>query len=830
MTFKPKKCHIGVERVKFLGFEVSAEGVRPDPDRIAALRNMQFPESAADLGYFVGLVQYYSRYVSRCALLLAPLQSLANEKIWPSHIPEDARRSFELIIAELVRGDGPFMRRPDFNKPFTLLTDAASSIGAAGILVQHDEEGREVPLAFWSRRWEKSERHWAPIEHEVAASHDAILHFKKYLSPALFTLITDAEPLCWLYRVTPRLPQKRGRIASWATNLQGFDFTVLHRPGRLHRNVDALSRLAHLIDRDVKPPTRRTDATAQVAGVRPINDVPVLYDERVPRAGSRGTWTRTRIACLLFNSSHVLTVAGDAGGQLFPSAARHSKNQPLREAAAAALQMVTSSSPAEVRRFLAPYATFMVTERQRKYLLVPCSPSTFKAHISLLTRSPLRPRWQAVTQIKLSSFTHADDRAMMSRLGSLLQSWEEGLPLRAHPALRRACDGYLARCLHPKEPYFNPADEYEECIAALTSATDGAVSTTAGEPFLYPEVVLPDGRRAPRVLLASERSVVQALMAIRDHVLLCQRSGGFAGACPAERQAATVMCLDIEFNPRGVRPRPGVARLQQPKCDLVQVAIGPFIFIFDTFTYPLVLEEDCLESVPTLRHWLESDVVIKVVQACGADVTVFKGHGITLRCCFDTALADCLIRGTRNQRSLDKLLVAYLGKQPLAHKHELDLVDGLFQERPLQAKVFEYSWQDVAWCQSLFEAMRAQLVCANPATLENERRDAHILDLVYEQSRLRCEKGLHSCTQVAIAACDGTHLAFSKSTPLRSVLLKLERAGNEFGVVYRSPSGDPFIAVGADVPGERLEQPLTPRALEDRESSKLLLDASKRVL
>ena len=144
--------------------------------------------------------------------------------------------------------------------------------------------------------------------------------------------------------------------------------------------------------------------------------------------------------------------------------------------------------------------------------------------------------------------------------------------------------------------------------------------------------------------------------------------------------------------------------------------------------------------------------------------------------------------------------------------------------------MFEFSWQDVAWCQSLFEAMRAQLVCANPATLQNERRDAHILDLVYEQSRLRCEKGLHSCTQAAVAACDGIHLAFSKSTPLRSVLLKLEGAGDELGVVYRSPSGDPFIAAGAGVPGERLKQPLMPGELEDRESSKLLLDASKRVL
>ena len=80
MTFKPQKCHIGVERVKFLGFEVSAEGVRPDPDRVKALSEMSFPDTPEGMSNFLGLVQYYSKYVARCSLLAAPLQQLANTK------------------------------------------------------------------------------------------------------------------------------------------------------------------------------------------------------------------------------------------------------------------------------------------------------------------------------------------------------------------------------------------------------------------------------------------------------------------------------------------------------------------------------------------------------------------------------------------------------------------------------------------------------------------------------------------------------------------------------------------------------------------------------
>ena len=788
MTFKPQKCHIGVERVKFLGFEVSAEGVRPDPDRMKALREMSFPETSEGMSNFIGLVQYYSRYVARCSLLLAPLQHLANQKTgdWPPLASlTEARRAFDLIIEELTRDGGAFMRRPDFTKPFYVHTDAASSIGAAGILVQLDEEGCEVPLAFWARRWIPAEQHWAPIEHEVAAAHDAILHFKKYLGSAHFHLITDAEPMVWLYKHSPRLPQRRGRLATWITDLQGFDFTVVHRPGRLHIAADALSRLAHLIEQDVTASSPQPPAYPLVAALRhQKGGVAELYDVGASHSVSTpGSWARGRVACVVFSSSHMLTVAGEGGGgHSLPSAARCSKNQPLREAAAAALQALTSSSPQEVRTFLTPYSHFLNDRSQRKYLLVPCSDSVLRRHIHLLPRSVLKPRWQDMGRLRASQFFRADDRTMVTRILALTSSWRDGFTVRVHPALRLACDAHLARCLHPRQNVYEP-EEHEETVVAALRACERPESD-----ILYPEVVLADGRSAPRFLIASEEQALIALSAIQRFVAESRAAGSFVAACPAEQHAQAVMCLDIEFEPRPTRTRPRM-------CELVQIAIGPFIFVFDTHVYPTVLSSERIEGVPALRYWLQSDEVIKVVQACGSDVTVFRAHDIRLCCCFDTAIADGLARGLGHYegRALDVLLEEWAGIEPLEHKHQFDFdggPSGLFSQRPLPARLFEYAWQDVAWCHLLFERLRRALVDTDMFT-----RDAHILDLVYERTRIRCENDpSHACSEVAIAVFDGTHIAISNYgshvTPSLSLTPDESPLG---GLVYTGRDGDgPF--------------------------------------
>ena len=126
--FRPSKCQIGKKKAKFLGFELSHDqGVRPDPDRIASLVGLQALDVCGDtsaLQNWIGVIQYYARYIPRCALLLGPLQEQLNNKCRepPS---EECLLNFESLKQALAVEGGPVLMRPDFDKEFILLTDAA---------------------------------------------------------------------------------------------------------------------------------------------------------------------------------------------------------------------------------------------------------------------------------------------------------------------------------------------------------------------------------------------------------------------------------------------------------------------------------------------------------------------------------------------------------------------------------------------------------------------------------------------------------------------------------------------------------------------------------
>jgi len=79
---------------------------------------------------------------------------------------------------------------------------------------------------------------YAATELECAAVVWAIEHFHKYLGATKFILVTDHSALKWL-----RTAEPKGRIGRWILKLQPYNFGIVHKPGRIHSNVDALSRL-----------------------------------------------------------------------------------------------------------------------------------------------------------------------------------------------------------------------------------------------------------------------------------------------------------------------------------------------------------------------------------------------------------------------------------------------------------------------------------------------------------------------------------------------------------------------------------------------------------
>ncbi|XP_023243879.1 uncharacterized protein LOC111641862 [Centruroides sculpturatus] len=236
LKLKPKKCHFLQRQIKFLGHEVSDEGIRPDPDKINCVLTFPKPVNKHDIKSFLGLTGYYRRHIKSYADIAKPLTNLLKNDAqfqWG----EEQEQSFERL-KEIITS-APLLKSPDFSKPFILATDASNeAIGA--VLSQEDERG-EMPIAYASRILRKPEKNYSTTEKECLAVVWATKYFKPYLYGRKFTIITDHRPLRWL--MSNKDSSSNSRIARWIIFLQEFDFTITHKAGDCHKNADALSRI-----------------------------------------------------------------------------------------------------------------------------------------------------------------------------------------------------------------------------------------------------------------------------------------------------------------------------------------------------------------------------------------------------------------------------------------------------------------------------------------------------------------------------------------------------------------------------------------------------------
>ena len=92
-------------------------------------------------------------------------------------------------------------------------------------------------IAYGGRSLNKSERNWGITDLEGLALVEGIRHFKVYLSDKPFTDYSDHQALKSL-----KTSKATGRLGRWAVFLQGYQYEVIHKPGKIHSNADSLSR------------------------------------------------------------------------------------------------------------------------------------------------------------------------------------------------------------------------------------------------------------------------------------------------------------------------------------------------------------------------------------------------------------------------------------------------------------------------------------------------------------------------------------------------------------------------------------------------------------
>ena len=112
------------------------------------------------------------------------------------------------------------MAFPDFNKPYTLYTDA-SQVGLGAVLSQVIDDKQRV-IAYWSNTLSKTERKYSAIKRESLAMIKAIKHFRYYLLGRKFQLMVDHHSLVF------KMTDANDRLLRMALRLQEYDFGVVY--------------------------------------------------------------------------------------------------------------------------------------------------------------------------------------------------------------------------------------------------------------------------------------------------------------------------------------------------------------------------------------------------------------------------------------------------------------------------------------------------------------------------------------------------------------------------------------------------------------------------
>jgi len=191
------------------------------------------PKCLKDVRAFFGLASYYRRFVQGFATIAEPLTRLTKTHV-RFHWTEEAQAAFDRLKQELINATSLAFPYPD--RPCIVDTNASDvCLGAA---ISQSVNGIERPIGFFSRVMNRAQRNYCATRRELLAVISALQHFRHYLLGNKVILLTYHHSLKWLNTFN----KPEGILARWVETLAEFDLEIEHRPGRLHSDVDGMSR------------------------------------------------------------------------------------------------------------------------------------------------------------------------------------------------------------------------------------------------------------------------------------------------------------------------------------------------------------------------------------------------------------------------------------------------------------------------------------------------------------------------------------------------------------------------------------------------------------
>ena len=194
IIINPTKCMLGVQKLHFLGHHVTQQGITPLPEQVQTIRDFPQPRTLRKLREFLGLVNFYHRFIPQCATILTPLNSLLKYTSTNSRTLQwtpAATTAFQEIKDTLANATLLVHPKPD--ALVNIMTDASDV--AMGAVLQQYLDGRWCPLSCFSRKLSSTEQRYSTFNPELLAVYCAIHHFRHFLETREFYVLTDHKPL-----------------------------------------------------------------------------------------------------------------------------------------------------------------------------------------------------------------------------------------------------------------------------------------------------------------------------------------------------------------------------------------------------------------------------------------------------------------------------------------------------------------------------------------------------------------------------------------------------------------------------------------------------------
>ena len=237
---KLEKCSFYQSSVSFLGYVISDSGISMDPSKTNAITSWPVPTNSTQLMSFLGLANFYRRFIKNFSHIASPLTALLKKEAKERAFewPESASNAFAELKEKLTTA--PVLAH--FHPELPIIAETDASDKAIGACLLQNIDNAIHPVAFYSRKLTPAETNYEIHDKELLAIVACFKEWRVYLEGARhqITVLCDHKNLGY-FTTSKALNRRQAR---WSEQLGSIDFSIIFQPGKLNTKADLLSRRA----------------------------------------------------------------------------------------------------------------------------------------------------------------------------------------------------------------------------------------------------------------------------------------------------------------------------------------------------------------------------------------------------------------------------------------------------------------------------------------------------------------------------------------------------------------------------------------------------------